>query len=237
MRKMFLIICPLFFLLLMGESGKAQASPDTYLADIKAELKKQWPNNRTVNLVFHGHSVPAGYANTPNVRRPQAYPFLTFIKLQKQYPYSVVNSITTAIGGENSAQGEKRFKKDVLPHKPDVLFIDYALNDRRIGLEDAKRATEKMIRMALGKHIKVILITPSPDLKVDITQPGNILEQHTNQLIALAKHYQIGLVNSYQAFADLAKAGKNMQRYMSQYNHPNERGHEVIANEIMKWFK
>lgn len=236
MRKIFLTICPLFFLL-MGEQGMAQASPDTYLADIKAGLNKKWPDNRTVNLVFHGHSVPSGYANTPHVHRPQAYPFLTFKKLQKQYPYSVVNSITTAIGGENSAQGEKRFKRDVLPHKPDVLFIDYALNDRRIGLEEARRATERMIRMALGKHIKVILITPSPDLKVDITKPDNILEQHTNQLIALAEKYQVGLVNSYQAFVDLAKSGKNLQRYMAQYNHPNERGHEVIANEIMKWFE
>ncbi|CAL1518831.1 SGNH/GDSL hydrolase family protein [Chitinophaga sp. MM2321] len=237
MRKMFLSILPLFFLCLIGERGMAQADPDTYLADIKSELNKKWPDNRTVNLVFHGHSVPAGYANTPYVHRPQSYPFLTLNKLQKHYPYSVANTITTAIGGENSAQGEKRFKKEVLPHKPDVLFIDYALNDRRIGLEKTKEATEKMIRMALRKHIKVILITPSPDLKVDITASGNILEQYTSQLIALAEKYHIGLANSYAAFVNLAKSGKDLQSYMAQYNHPNEKGHEVIANEIMKWFE
>lgn len=237
MRKLFLSIFLPILLCLIGERGMGQADPDTYLADIKAELNRKWPDNRTVNLVFHGHSVPAGYANTPYVHRPQAYPFLTFIKLQRHYPYSVANAITTAIGGENSIQGEKRFKSEVLPHKPDVLFIDYALNDRRIGLEKTKEATEKMIRMALRKHIKVILITPSPDLKVDITAVGNILEQYTNQLIVLAEKYHIGLVNSYAAFADLAKSGKDLHSYMAQYNHPNEKGHEVIANEIMKWFE
>ncbi|WP_232826044.1 SGNH/GDSL hydrolase family protein [Chitinophaga alhagiae] len=227
----------LLFLFLTGGRAKAQASPDTYLAEIKAELNKQWPGNRTVNLVFHGHSVPAGYFNTPHVNRPEAYPFLVFRRLQKQYPYAVVNSITTSIGGENSAQGEKRFKKDVLPHRPDVLFIDYGLNDRRIGLEKARVATEKMIRLALKKHIKVILITPSPDLKVDITQPGNILEQHAAQLAELAKKYHIGLANSYAAFVKLARAGENLRGYMSQYNHPNAKGHTVIAGEVMKWFE
>lgn len=215
----------------------AQASADTYLAGIKAELNKKWPQNRTVNIVFHGHSVPSGYANTPFVHRPQSYPLLTLYKLQELFPYSVVNSIVTAIGGENSVQGEKRFKKDVLSHRPDVLFIDYSLNDRRVGLEAAKKATEKMIRMALKKNIKVILVTPSPDLKVDITQSGNILEQHANQYIELAKKYQIGLADSYAAFVKLARSGEKLQPYMSQYNHPNKKGHEVITGEVIKWFE
>jgi len=148
---------------------------------------------RTINLVFHGHSVPTGYGKTPNVYRLRAYPFLMLKKLNEKYPYSVVNVITTSIGGENSVQGEKKFKKDVLSMKPNVLFIDYALNDRVIGLEKAKKADEKMIKMALRKHIKIILMTPSPDLRVDITEPNNILEQFTDMLNALAKETILAL--------------------------------------------
>lgn len=224
------------FFLFSIKGGIAQANPATYLNHIKAELQKKWPDNRTINLVFHGHSVPTGYANTPYVHRLQAYPFLVLKMLNKKYPYSVVNVITTSIGGENSEQGEKRFKKDVLPMKPDVLFIDYALNDRSIGLERARKADEKMIRMALRKNIKVILMTPSPDLSIDIRKPGNILEQFTNMLIALAQKYHIGLVNSYGAFRQLALSGKDLHNYMAQINHPNKEGHAIIAREIMKWF-
>lgn len=104
---------------------------------------KKWPDNRTVNLVFHGHSVPSGYANTPNVKTLQAYPHQVLEAVKEIYPYAVVNSITTSIGGENAEQGAKRFKQEVLPHRPDILFIDYALNDRSIGLERALKAWEK----------------------------------------------------------------------------------------------
>lgn len=224
-----------FFLFSIKE-GIAQANSAAYLNNIKAELQKKWPDNRTINLVFHGHSVPTGYANTPYVHRLQAYPFLVLKMLNKKYPYSVVNVITTSIGGENSVQGEKRIRKDVLAMRPDVLFIDYALNDRSIGLEKARKADEKMIRMALRKNIKVILMTPSPDLSIDIRKPGNILEQFTNMLIALAQKYHIGLVNSYGAFRQLALSGKDLHNYMAQINHPDKEGHAIIAREIMKWF-
>ena len=46
---------------------------DEYLAEIKAELIKEWQKNRTINLVFHGHSVPSGYFKTPDVKPFQSY--------------------------------------------------------------------------------------------------------------------------------------------------------------------
>jgi acyl-CoA thioesterase-1 len=101
------------------------ADPSSYLEDIKSELKKEWPGNRTINLVFHGHSVPAGYFKTPLVNTFDSYPFLLLKELKELYPYAVINVICTAIGGENSSEGVKRFESDVLVHKPDVLFIDY----------------------------------------------------------------------------------------------------------------
>src|ERR1043165_7825034 len=37
------------------------AEPTNYLRAVVAELEKAWPTNRRVNIVCHGHSVPAGY--------------------------------------------------------------------------------------------------------------------------------------------------------------------------------
>jgi len=213
------------------------ANQETYLSGTKEELLKKWPKNRTLYIVFHGHSVPSGYGRTPEVRTLEAYPFQVLEGLKKLYPTAVINTITTSIGGENSVQGEKRFTKDVLIHQPDVLFIDYALNDRSIGLEKARKAMEKMIKKALRKNIKILLLTPSPDLTVDILKPNNILEQFSNQLIRLAEKYKIGLVDSQGTFRNLAKSGENLKDYMAQSNHPEKKGHMVIANEILKWFK
>ncbi len=157
MKNRYLIFTFLLFALNQLH-GQEIASKANYLEKIKAEMLVEWPKNRTINLVFHGHSVPAGYFKTPVVNTLASYPFLVLKDLKSAYPMTVVNVINTSIGGEHSESGLKRFEVDVLTHKPDVLFIDYALNDRGMGLERAKAAWEKMIHLALVKNIKVIFL-------------------------------------------------------------------------------
>jgi acyl-CoA thioesterase I len=215
----------------------AQSNPSDYLSGIKAEMKKEWPGNRTINLVFHGHSVPAGYFKTPVVNTLDSYPYQLLMELKALYPFAVINVINTAIGGENSESGAKRFANDVLIHKPNVLFIDYALNDRAIGLNRAKVAWESMIRSALENKIKIILLTPSPDQTDNILATGNELEKHAIQIRNMAKEFGIGLADSYEAFYQLAVADKPISNYMSQVNHPNKEGHHLIMLNILNYFK
>ncbi len=212
------------------------ADPDNYLTDIKTELKKEWPKNRTINLVFHGHSVPAGYFKTPVVNTFDSYPMQVLKIVKEKYPFAVINIINTSIGGENSLSGEKRFDSTVLNHHPDVLFIDYALNDRSASLDKAAKAWSTMIEKALKRNIKVILLTPSPDQRVDILSPDNELEKHALQIKALAKKYDVGLIDSYEEFRNKVISGDPITNYMSQVNHPNQKGHLLIANKIAAFF-
>jgi len=209
---------------------------DNYLDPIKQELAKQCPKNRTINMVFHGHSVPSGYFKTPDVRPLQSYPHLLLKELKQHYPYAVINTILTCIGGENAEQGAKRFKRDVLNHKPDVLFIDYALNDRRIGLEASRKYWVYMIKAALKKNIKVILLTATPDQKVDLTDPKTDLQLLCNQITDLSTEFKVGLVDSYACFQKIHSEGSKLADYMSQVNHPNEKGHQLVVDGIMKYF-
>lgn len=229
MKKIQLICCLLFLSGLVS----AQVNREEYLKDIKLELVKEWPKNRTINLVFHGHSVPSGYFRTPQVNTLNAYPQLVLKALKETYPHAVINVIVTAIGGENSINGEKRFEKDVLIHQPDVLFIDYALNDRGPGLAAAKTAYEKMVRAALAKNIKVILLSPSADLSENIQSDDAPLAKFTRQIREMADAFKVGFADSYSQF----KAVQPLKDYMSQGNHPNKEGHELIAKEIVRWFK
>jgi acyl-CoA thioesterase I len=230
-------------ILLFPCSNYAQSPPQVtkgkdslYLSPVIAALQKKWPYNPTVNLVFHGHSVPAGYFQTPTINTFQSYPLMVLKRLTESFPTVPINCIRTAIGGENSEQGAKRFDSTVLNHKPDVLFIDYALNDRKIGLERSKIAMEYMIQKAMKRNIKVVLLTPTPDLNENILSDQSELGKFSKQLIALANSYNIGLVDSYQIFINLAKEGKQLNNYMSQNNHPNHKGHQLVADEICKLF-
>jgi acyl-CoA thioesterase I len=215
---------------------ESTANTADYIGQIKKEFAKEWPNNRTIDLVFHGHSVPAGYFKTPTVNTFDSYPFQVLKQLKDKYPFAVINAINTSIGGETSVGGQKRFEAEVLNHKPDILFIDYALNDRGLGLEDSKKAWEKMIKKAKQAGIKIILLTPSPDLKVNLSEKDNELEKYANQIRALSTKYNIGLADSYARFKQIKADCDCLYDYMSQPNHPNTKGHSVIAHEIMKYF-
>ena len=237
--KIFLFLpIVLFGLLVRGQDTETvNTNLSNYLSDLKTELQKEWPTNKTINIVFHGHSVPSGYFKTPQVNTLSAYPYLFLKKLKSIYPFAVVNVIVTTIGSENSVEGAKRFESDVLILKPDVLFIDYALNDRRVGLEKAYEAWNQMVKQAKEQGIPVILLTPSPDQRVDYNSPENELKKHADQIIKLAKKNKVGFVDSYKAFEFLYSDKEKLAKYMSQVNHPNEKGHELIANEIIKYFK
>ncbi|QIP14116.1 SGNH/GDSL hydrolase family protein [Spirosoma aureum] len=232
LRKLFLLISLLGLSVhLMAQ----QADSTTYLADVKKELNAVWPKNRTINLVFHGHSVPAGFWHDHEVHTLESYPNLLLKKLKDQYPYAVINVIVTAIGGENSIKGQTRFEQDVLVHKPDVLFIDYALNDRFAEIGKVKEAWVQMIETALARNIKVVLLTPSPDRRLNILDRANPLEPHVQQIKQLAEKYHTGLADPYAQFKRIAARG-DLINYMSHVNHPNREGHEIIATELMKWF-
>ena len=211
------------------------ADPATYLKDLGALLRTPWSKNRTINIVCHGHSVPAGYAKTPVVDTFNAYPHLFHVGLKERFPYAVVNVIVTAIGGEDAEAGAKRFEKDVLSLHPDLVTIDYALNDRRIGLERAKTAWVSMIESAKKNHVPVILLAPTGDLSAKLDDPNDPLNQHAEQIRKLAAEYHVGLVDSLSAFKEHARKGGKLDDLMAQVNHPNRPGHDLVVKEMLKW--
>lgn len=210
----------------------------TYLANLVAVMNTHWPENRTVNVVCHGHSVPAGYFATPMVDTFNAYPHLLHAGLKCRFPFAVVNVIVTAIGGENSESGAARFVEQVLCHRPDVLTLDYGLNDRGIGLEKAEAAWRSMIEVALGQQAKLILMTPTPDATQRPDAPAEIreeLQRHAAQIRRLAVEYGAGLADSLAAFEEYTHAG-DLSDLLSWSNHPNRAGHDIVARELLRWF-
>ena len=65
----------------INETDGANNTQEEYLKSLKEELVVNWPNNRTINVVFHGHSIPSGYFQTPTVKTLESYPHKTLEKL------------------------------------------------------------------------------------------------------------------------------------------------------------
>jgi lysophospholipase L1-like esterase len=214
-----------------------QAMSLNYLSDLCDKLALHWPDNKVMHIVCHGHSVPAGYFTTPWVNSFDAYPHLLHRLLKERFPFAVINVIVTAIGGENSLQGKARFRNDVLCHKPQVVTIDYGLNDRQIGLKEAEASWRFMIETAMKKDIKVLLLTPSWEITYfhkDAAWQDLIL--HCTQIRNLAAEYGVGLCDSFKQFEDYVEKGGAPQDLLSHINHPSRKGHELIANVLGRWF-
>lgn len=228
-----LILFPFCSDQLEGQKSVPAIQEEDYLVELKSQLVLKWPKNKTINVVFHGHSVPSGYFKTPEVNTLAAYPHLFLKYLKEHYTTAVVNCITTSIGGEQAEQGAKRFKDDVLCMKPDLLFIDYALNDRGIGLERAEVAWRSMIKEGIDAGVKIVLLTPTPDLKEDILDENATLAGYANMIKKLGEEYQIPVVDVYDQFKKLKRQEGDISKYMAQNNHPNELGHQVVLNKIV----
>lgn len=214
------------------------ADKRVFLADLTGVLKAHWPDNRVVTIACHGHSVPAGYFATPMVDSFNAYPHRLHLALKRRFPYAVINVVVTAIGGENSVSGARRFKDDVLPFKPDVITIDYGLNDRGPGLKQAAETWASMINAAKAQGSRVILLTPTPDISEtpEALAKGNAVRDHAAQIRRLADEYSTGLADSFAVFERHKAAGGDIQDLMSWVNHPNALGHELVARELLAWF-
>jgi lysophospholipase L1-like esterase len=211
---------------------------NTYLATITENLRRHWPDNRTVNIVCHGHSVPAGYFATPMVDSLSAYPHLLLTGLKQRFPFAVINVIVTAIGGENSESGAERFTEEVLCHRPDVITIDYGLNDRRLGLEKAHAAWTSMIEAGTRASARMILLTPTHDITQLASYSGEDaaqLGEHARQIRQLAHDHGVGLADSFAAFQQYREFG-DLTDLLSWSNHPNRKGHELVTREILRWF-
>ena len=174
---------------------------------------------------------------TPYVDTFNSYPHLLHRTIKERFPFVPLNVIVTAIGGETSMSGSERFASDVLCHKPDIITIDYSLNDRRIGLDAAKSSWSKMIEMALENNIKIILLTPSwDDTYFEQDENWNNLVMHAEQVRTLAKVYNVGLSDTFNAFKHYVENVGDLVDLLSHINHPNRKGHDLITNELAKWF-
>ena len=80
-------------------------------------------------LVCLGDSVTFGW----NIPYEKSYPFLLGKKLREQYPEALV--INSGIGGQTVVDGPDRLESDVLYYNPQLVIINFGLNDAFIIIE------------------------------------------------------------------------------------------------------
>lgn len=231
-----ILVIVLNLVLILSSCDSPRVAAPIGLEAIKKKLERRWPDNQTITIVFHGHSVPAGYFATPTVRTFDSYPTLVHQRLCEMYPTAVINCIVTAIGGENCEEGLVRFERDVLSLNPDLVLIDYGLNDRALDTGTVKKAWAKMVTLAKHGGVPVILVTPTGARDVDFDENSDPLRLRTEIIRATSRQQNVLLADVYKAWADTLRSGLPQDSLLSHINHPNRRGHELVTQVIMNLF-
>lgn len=103
-----------------------------------------------LTVVFFGCSLTWGANSTD----PQETSYRAHIArlLRKRYPLVQWRFVDAAIGGTDSRLGVFRFERDVARHQPDLVFVDFTLNDHPL-LADADHLAsyEAIIRRCVGE--------------------------------------------------------------------------------------
>ena len=138
----------LFFLLLLNNTVEAQKPIHDIikrngLGNFAWKLKHN--TNDTLNIAFFGGSI----TQAENGWRDR-----TFNWLQQQYPFNKFKQINAALGGTGSSLGVYRINEQVLKYKPDLLFVEFAVNDFDFSRISILNSMEGIVRKTFAANSK-----------------------------------------------------------------------------------
>ncbi len=155
--------------------------------------------------------------------------------LQTNYPDAEIIAINAAIGGTGSDLGLYRCKQDLLHYHPNLIFMEFAVNDRALPFEAQLACYETCIRQILTQDPTTEIIcvfTATKETEKELLLTGDY-RSRTAQTI-LAYHYGLEMVNLGEYLrAEVIGANGNWQLYTTDGTHPNDDGYRIYT-EVMK---
>lgn len=169
--------------------------------------------------------------------------------------------INAGVGGNSTADGRARFALDVLANDPDLVIVQFGLNDSCIDLWDGKtepRVAKSeyvanlrfFIETLRARYSEVILMTANPmrwteplrklygRAPYDVNDPWgfNLTNaDYAEGVRALAKELDVPLIDVYGRFVDYShQPGQAAEDLLLDGMHPNDQGHALIADWLLK---
>lgn len=141
----------------MGSLGYASESPKKTMntfSTFDARARK----GEQLNVVFLGGSLTWGAQSTDPQRT--SYRALVTARLKAAYPQAHFEPWDAAIGGVGSQLAAFRLERDVLAHKPDLVFLEYTINDDPYPAPDPDRLAsyESLVRRMVQANIPVVQV-------------------------------------------------------------------------------
>ncbi|MBQ7902086.1 MAG: SGNH/GDSL hydrolase family protein, partial [Clostridia bacterium] len=180
---------------------------------------------KEINIVYFGGSITAGFGSSNADKL--SWRAKTDKWFNENFSDCKINSINSSIGESGTYLGVFRLGRDVISQKPDLLFIEYAINDL------SHEATRESAAMQLETIVREVKATwPDCDIVVVLTEAeSTYMEEHLYPAAQghedVAIHYNLPSVHVGKALASYLRqnADKAWSDYFIDTVHPNDNGY------------
>ena len=189
-------------------------------------------NDKKLRIVFFGGSITDGTGSSDHEKT--GYRALTTEYFRKKYPDADITSINAAIGGTGTSFGMFRMKKDVLDLEPDLVFVEFAVNDFGDTADHVIPQTETMLRQArkLYPMTDVILLVTTAEMVIESLANGEGFESRDAQE-KVACHYGVPAIRIGETLEKaIAESSEPLTYFIPDTLHPGDIGHKILADAL-----
>ncbi len=201
----------------------------TYIKGNQARLAKfvkKAQAGEKVTVAYLGGSITQG----SSAGDKDCYARLTTDWLIKTFPDAEIEYVRAGIGATGSYIGVHRAERDVISKNPDLVFIDFTVNDTHANTQRDKESYEGLIKKLWESESAPAVVT------IAMTQEDGTSFQEYHSDVCAA--YDIPMISYREAILDVIDKGHIVWDDISDDNiHPNVPGHAVLTELITAYLQ
>lgn len=236
-----LVLAPL---LLVLAAGAAPEQPQLPVVQAVVRERGGLPHvfaklnaGRPVTVAYFGGSITAGAGASDPART--SYRALVGQWLTATFPRSAVTNLDAAVGGTGSDLGAFRAGRDVLARHPDLVFVEFAVNDGGSSEAMVLRGMEGIVR-------QIRRADPDADIcfvhtfvvaqRAEVIGLGLTRAMQRDEVVA--EHYGISSVNMALPAARQLEAGTlTAENFSKDGVHPTDIGYKIYAGALIAFLE
>lgn len=190
----------------------------------------------SLRIGYFGGSITAGEGASD--KESTSWRALTTSWFRGRLPDCSISECNAAIGGTGSDLGTFRCGDDLLRAQPDLVFVEFAVNDAGNDESLVARAMEGIVRQTwrrLPRTSIVFVYTMSRGwLESGMGQAQRSVRTHQK----IADYYGLDTIDAGQALADyMAGEGSLLERCLPDGTHPSDAGYAVYAEAVRRYLE
>ena len=189
-----------------------------------ARVMRKAARGEDVTIALIGGSITMGTVSVgaDDARYParESYSAYFFRWWREQFPETHFQFINAGIGGTDSYLGVHRVERDVLCHRPDLVLIEFSVND------DARADMTPLSYHSLVRRVLECESRPAVMLLFMAQSSG---ETAANVHRRIGEAYRLPMVSIDKVFARLIGRGTAAKALSGDVVHPSAYGHAVVG--------